>query len=100
MLGLTISPGKATSKHYVEKEAGIMPNRGAGSEKMKAALNYAAQGWPVFSVHSVRGGVCTCQDRDCKSAGKHPRTVHGLHDATTDAEQIVEWWTRWPDANI
>src|SRR5438876_11388744 len=29
---------------------------------------------------------------------KSPRTRHGHNDATTDAEQIAEWWTRWPDA--
>lgn len=29
-----------------------------------------------------------------------PLTEHGVHDATRDPEQIREWWTRWPDANI
>lgn len=36
----------------------------------------------------------------CKSVGKHPRTEHGVDDATTDAAQIRAWWKRWPQANI
>jgi hypothetical protein len=50
-----------------------------------AALAYARHGWPVFPV---------------RARAKTPLTVHGLHDATTDPEQIRAWWTRWPDANI
>ena len=50
---------------------------------MRAALAYAKQGIPVFP---------------CR--GKRPMTTHGLKDATTDPEQIAEWWTKWPNANI
>lgn len=32
--------------------------------------------------------------------GKHPRTRHGLCDATSDLEQITTWWRRWPHANV
>jgi len=49
------------------------------------ALEYAERGWYVFPL--VAGG-------------KTPLTAHGLKDATTDSEQIGEWWTRWPDANV
>lgn len=31
---------------------------------------------------------------------KAPHTRHGLKDATSDLEQIRQWWTRWPDALI
>jgi putative DNA primase/helicase len=37
---------------------------------------------------------------DCKSCGKHPRTEHGLKDATTDPAIINDWWDRWPAANV
>ena len=50
-----------------------------------AALAYAARGWPVFP---------------CKPRGKEPLTVHGFKDASTDADTIREWWSRWPNANI
>jgi Bifunctional DNA primase/polymerase, N-terminal len=66
-----------------------------------AALAYAAAGWPVLPLHApVRGGGCSCRTADCAGAGKHPRTRHGLSDATTDREHLAAWWQRWPDANV
>jgi len=66
-----------------------------------AALTYARRGWPVAPAHSARANGCSCGDADCgKLAGKHPRTRHGLTDATTDEKTIREWWQKWPDANV
>lgn len=50
------------------------------------ALAYAARGWSVFplgmnKVPRIKGG-------------------HGHLDATTDLDQIAQWWTQYPDANI
>ena len=67
---------------------------------IKSALDYAKKGLHVFPVHSVNDGLCTCGKADCEHPGKHPRTSHGLLDATTDPATITEWWTLWPDANI
>lgn len=68
---------------------------------LDAALDYAARGWPVLPLHSVRDGRCSCGNRDCgKSRGKHPRTSGGFTDATTDANAIREWYRHWPDANV
>lgn len=54
------------------------------SEVLNAALSYAARGWPVFPLR-----------------GKKPfKDTHGFKDATTDPDIIVEWWDRWPDANV
>jgi energy-coupling factor transporter ATP-binding protein EcfA2 len=36
----------------------------------------------------------------CSSPGKHPRTVHGLNDATLDVDTLRAWWGLWPQANI
>lgn len=36
----------------------------------------------------------------CEVGGKKPLTQHGCKDATIDEEQIEEWWTQWPEANI
>ncbi len=36
----------------------------------------------------------------CWPGCKQPATAHGLKDATTDLDQITEWWARWPLANI
>jgi putative DNA primase/helicase len=49
------------------------------------ALFYASMGWPVFP---------------CLSTGKEPLVPGGLYDASTDPDQIQQWWERWPSANI
>jgi putative DNA primase/helicase len=75
------------------------------------ALRYAGLGWYVFPCHTPRtwpGESCSCErarrrqrpDYKCDSPGKHPRTSHGLDDATVNHDQIMEWWEQWPDANI
>ena len=65
-----------------------------------AALEYAARGWQVLPLHGIERGSCTCGKKDCQSPGKHPRTSHGLKDASSDPETVSEWWQRWPEANI
>jgi len=52
---------------------------------LQSALWYAELGYAVFP---------------CAPGRKVPMTEHGLRDATTDAEQITQWWTRHPDANV
>jgi hypothetical protein len=65
------------------------------------ALRYAAQlHWAVFPLYSIVNGRCDCGKKDCTNPGKHPRTMHGLKDATTDEVQIRKWWGMWPTANI
>lgn len=73
----------------------------AETEGLTAALTYASRGWPVAPAHSTRpDGTCSCSDSRCDRIGKHPRTRHGLTDATTDPGQIREWWAKTPDANV
>jgi len=68
---------------------------------VEQALEYAQMGFAVFPAYEIReDGWCACGTRDCRDAGKHPRTTHGVKDATTDEEAIRQWWTTWPDANI
>ncbi|MFG1265643.1 DUF3987 domain-containing protein [Xanthobacter aminoxidans] len=52
---------------------------------LAAALEYSADGWPVFP---------------CAAATKAPLTPHGFRDASTDPARIRKWWARWPDAMI
>ncbi|MFY1693515.1 bifunctional DNA primase/polymerase [Plantactinospora sp. WMMB782] len=75
------------------------------SPLLRAALEYAAAGIPVLPLHSPTGTGCSCGRPDCDRPGKHPRwhrslLRRGLHDASTRAELIRRWWTRWPDANL
>jgi hypothetical protein len=55
------------------------------SALLDAALDYAARGWPVLPV---------------RPGGKEPLTEHGVLDASTDADVIRGWWSRWPTANV
>lgn len=65
------------------------------------ALRYAARGWAVLPVHTpLPHGGCSCE-QDCGvSAGKHPRTRHGLKEASRNPDRIWSWWRRWPQANV
>jgi putative DNA primase/helicase len=72
---------------------------------MRWAFWYAGLGYRVFALHNPARGRdgnlwCSCGKADCSSAAKHPRTHHGVQDATTEEGQIREWWHWWPDANI
>jgi hypothetical protein len=66
----------------------------------EAALIYARRGWLVFPVHDVTAGRCSCGEACGTNAGKHPRTAHGWKDASLDEVNILNWWGRWPKANI
>lgn len=52
---------------------------------LDAALHYASIGWRVFPLAPGQ---------------KTPITKHGVKDATTDEEQIRDWWCQWEYANI
>lgn len=57
----------------------------AADALLNAALYYAAHSWPVFPL---------------KAIGKTPLTAHGFKDATTDLDQVQQWWQTTPQANI
>ena len=57
------------------------------------ALSAASRDWPVFPVHTVRDGCCSCGNGACQSPAKHPLTADGFKSATTD-EQAINVWVR------
>lgn len=71
---------------------------------LPAALAYVNRlRWPVFPVHGVIDGRCTCGKADCSRPGKHPigaLAPRGLLDATADPAKVGEWWRAAPYANI
>lgn len=72
-------------------------------ELLEAALAYATRGWKVLPLHNPTDAApCSCDDGAAcdRSPGKHPRTRHGLKDATTNAAVIRQWWANWPHANV
>ena len=67
---------------------------------LAAALELARQGFPVLPLHTPVNGACDCRRRPCNFIGKHPRTMHGLTEATTDEARIRRWWGMWAEANV
>ncbi len=64
------------------------------SEVLQAALDYAARGWPVFPCHpETKRPLVGALPGEPKGSG-------GLKRATTSAEVITSWWTKWPKAMI
>lgn len=63
------------------------------------ALELAELGWWLLPLHTWNVDKCDCM-KQCTSPAKHPRTMHGLKDASCDLAQVVEWWGQWPAANI
>lgn len=66
---------------------------------LEMALRLAAAGVPVFALHGIVDGACTC-GRKCSSPGKHPLTSKGFKDATINQTTIRGWWKRQPSANL
>ena len=58
---------------------------GLPSMPARAALTLAERGLPVFP---------------CNSENKKPLTKNGFYDATTELDQIRQWWRQWPGALI
>lgn len=57
----------------------------AGNPMLIAALAYAKRGWHVTP---------------CQPKAKTPASKHGYKDATTEKVQIIQTWTRVPNANV
>src|ERR687888_69220 len=72
------------------------------ADMLAAALECADHLGPVFPLHSPGDGPsgCDCRRNCGRNAAKHPRTQHGLKDATRDEATIRRWWDMWPLANI
>ena len=64
------------------------------------ARGLALDGYAVLPVHTPIGDRCSCARPSCDSVGKHPRTRHGLDDATVNVRTVDNWWSEWPDANV
>ncbi len=96
----TASEAKGVREPVPEPADGLL-DKPAESSRLDAALDYASRGWPVLPLHTARSHArCSCGRADCSSPGKHPRTEHGVKDATTDENTIRSWWKEHPTANV
>lgn len=67
-----------------------------------AAQWYASQGWHILPCYGIVGGRCTCggAHAEPKDVGKHPRISEWNVQATTNAEQIAQWYSSDPQSNV
>lgn len=78
-----------------------MNNSTAARPLVDAALQMVVKGWAVIPWHDTASGHCSCQrGKACTSPGKHPRPQKWTEKGSRNADQIVQWWKQWPNANI
>lgn len=72
------------------------------SALMEAALFYASKGWTLIPLcWPDELGLCGCgRGHSPGDAGKAPLVREWQKIQRTPENQIREWWTRWPQANI
>lgn len=80
----------------------LASERAIENELVADALHYAKSGLLVFPLHAVKDGKCTCGKNDCSSPAKHPRTVHGLKQASNDLNFVKNLFSSftYASANI
>lgn len=88
----------------MEKYTVRMPEEATLNNSLKAAaLEYARRGWPVFPLHWMENGTCSCGNHDCSREAKHPYSKlapNGFKDAICDPAVISRWWDEVPFAGI
>ena len=102
----TTAPGTLEDVRYDDDTNVTSCSRNQTQPMIEAALQWAAEGVDVFPVHPTTKRPLlpaahskeTIEGFTCRGECGHDG--HGFHDATTDTERIIAWWTRWPDASI
>ena len=70
---------------------------------LDAALFYYDRGLVPIPAHTPDvDGQCSCGRATCDNVGKHPRlkTWKQYQTETPTRDQVIEWFTKWPEANI
>lgn len=67
-----------------------------------AALGYHEMGWvPIPLCWPTKSGKCGCgKDHTGKNVGKAPLLGKNYQDLRPTREDIISWWTQWPNANV
>jgi len=80
---------------------------GLGSSKgcrnmLNHVLEYSTRhDWHLFPIFYIkRTGQCSCNNKDCDRAGKHPIPKNGCQAATADGALLRQMWKANPHANI
>ena len=64
----------------------------------RAAISYAAHGWPVTPGAWLTGHRFACGRPDCPIMSGHPALESWADNATTDLGRVQAWWRRRPYA--
>jgi hypothetical protein len=64
----------------------------------RAALRYAAHGWPVTPGACLTGHRFACDHPGCPIMGCHPATPSWEDDAGADPARVAHWWRHRPYA--
>ncbi len=68
---------------------------------LKKAIEYAERGWYVFPTREKLGKPFKNEKgKEVQIPLKAPYTKGGFKAATTDVEQIKQWWIKYPNAGI
>src|SRR6266545_6242485 len=71
---------------------------------LDSALGYAGRGVPVLPLRGKLPRIPAAHGpgdplyQQCR--GACGQQGHGVHDATTNPDQLQAWWDRWPHANV
>jgi putative DNA primase/helicase len=70
-------------------------------EKISMLMEFINRGLPIFPLWGVEDGKCQCKKSDCDESrkGKHPIEMGGFHNASTDVNQIIDWFNKYPNCN-
>jgi putative DNA primase/helicase len=68
-------------------------------KKVEVLEKYIERGWPIFPLHWLVNGHCSCGSPNCSSPGKHPKVNGGFKAASTDLKLVAAWDRKWPQAN-
>lgn len=67
---------------------------------LELAVEYGAAVLPLHHPDASKATGCSCRKPQCPKPGKHPRTMHGMEDASSHPEQVAQWGEAFPLANI
>ncbi len=82
--------------------AGGNPTVALLSPAHHGALQMASKGFPVFPLHGIVDGKCTCGDINVNpfcTPGKHPHFLGSMDTATTAPSTINTWFAKYPMLN-
>jgi hypothetical protein len=75
----------------------MLQQRRTRAALLRAALFYGTElHWPVAPGAYLNGGVCSCGDPYCTRPGQHPAEPGWYARASSEEQEIRDWWLHAP----